>query len=635
MENGVNRGVGATEARPAARARDAEGALLLAELLMVQQIDAGGRAVPSSSHNAFGDPVVVLPTLDPGARVERARERAASGQRVSLVASAAELSRARHAMSRIAHDRLSVVFHAVEPAGVEAAFALADLGWGVLFADGVEESFDLTLIARRASEDSGTPFLVVHERGPVAATEPLAPPGNELIEAFIGAPASRLRRLTEPPEAAHPAHAHIGARGFAERVPFALGSAFRELETLTGRKHDLITRSQAGDAALMLVGLGPLGGVVMGEVDRLRAAGHDVGAVKLTALRPFPGPRLVRHLARAHAVTVLEGRDEPLAQSSPLTREVKAAFADALTWAPEYPGIGRIPRIHCGVVHARVADVEAHDIDAMVRNMHEADHGKRFFGVGGAAHEAEETLAPQPASPAIAGTGFHITGVVRDGALADAGAELLTGSIDAILALRVRATTRKEPGAGGGTAFDIVASSRRPHGVYVPQEVSLVVIDDPAWLIRGNPLARLGKQGVLAVASKRRSEAELWGDMPPYVKAIVFDRNARLIGWDPGESSDVETQRWLTAAGITGVSLASIGSRTGAGSHVDASLVERTVAGTVGVLRGSHDEVSKQAGRVARAAFESQVAVARGLVEADVESVRLGRKDARAAADHA
>ena len=35
---------------------------------------------------------------------------------------------------------------------------------------------------------------------------------------------------------------------------------------------------------------------------------------------------------------------------------------------------------------------------------------------------------------------------------ADAGAELLTGSIDAILALRVRATTRKEPGAGGGTA---------------------------------------------------------------------------------------------------------------------------------------------------------------------------------------
>ena len=581
MENGVNRGVGATEARPAARARDAEGALLVAELLMVQQIDAGGRAVPSSSHNAFGDAVVALPTVDPEARVDRARERAASGQRVALVASAAELSRARHGMSRIARDRLSVVFHAVEPAGVEAAFALADLGWGVLFADGVEESFDLTLIARRASEDSGTPFLVVHERGPVAATEPLAPPGNELIEAFIGAPAARLRRLTEPPEAAHPAHAHIGARGFAERVPFALGSAFRELETLTGRKHDLITRSQAGDAALMLVGLGPLGGVLMGEVDRLRAAGHDVGAVKLTALRPFPGPRLVRHLARALAVTVLEGRDEPLAQSSPLTREVKAAFADALTWAPEYPGIGRIPRIHCGVVHAPVADVEARDIDAIVRNMLEADHGKRFFGVGGAAEDAEETLAPQPASPQSrerdsTSPAWSATSPSRTSG-PSCSPERSTRSSpcaserrharsraerrDSVEHRRVEPTTSRRLRSAGGLA----GRHRRP-GVAHPRQ--------PAGTSRQAGSPRRGFE-----ATER---GRALGRHAPLREGHRVDRNARLIGWDPGESSDVETQRWLTAAGITGVSLASIGSRTGAGSHVDASLVERTVAGTVG-----------------------------------------------------
>jgi pyruvate-ferredoxin/flavodoxin oxidoreductase len=91
----------------------------------------------------------------------------------------------------------------------------------------------------------------------------------------------------------------------------------------------------------------------------------------------------VRILARSVAITILEGRDEPLAPSNTLTREIKTVLADALTWAPEYPGIGRVPRMHSGVVHGPLQDLGAGDIDAALENMLDGDHGKRTFGLRG------------------------------------------------------------------------------------------------------------------------------------------------------------------------------------------------------------------------------------------------------------
>ncbi len=156
----------------------------------------------------------------------------------------------------------------------------------------------------------------------------------------------------------------------------------------------MLTRSGAregADASLLVLAVGQDADVLLRDVPRLRALGHDVGAVKLTAWRPFPGPRLVRVLARALAITVVERAETPLAQSSPLTCEVKAAFADALTWAPEYPGVGRIPRIHSATLRPVVHDLEPRDIDAAVANMLAGDHGKRHFELGEQTGDSEST----------------------------------------------------------------------------------------------------------------------------------------------------------------------------------------------------------------------------------------------------
>ena len=168
MENGVSHGAKPADTPKRAVARDAAEAILLAEGAIAQSIDAGPLAslatLPDGGHNAFGERVRIHPSLGPedgAARVRQAAEWVALGERVALIASTAELLSASAVMAAMASQRLATVFHLLEPAGAEAALAFSELGWGLLFASDVEESVDLTLVARRAAEDSGTPFLVL------------------------------------------------------------------------------------------------------------------------------------------------------------------------------------------------------------------------------------------------------------------------------------------------------------------------------------------------------------------------------------------------------------------------------------------------------------------------------------------
>jgi pyruvate ferredoxin oxidoreductase alpha subunit len=271
------------------------------------------------------------------------------GDRAALVAPAERLASMRDAMRRVAGARVGLVAHAVAGHGSEDLAALSDLGWGVLVASGPEDSFDLTLIARRAAEDSGVPFLVIHglgrpTHGAGRAVAMVGIPQEKAIHAFVGSPpAARVGSAkADPPRVVG------GDRAFAERVPFALSAALREYGSVSGRRHDTFDKIPLGESPLVLVGMGPVGDALFCATGELRARGYDVGAIHITSLRPFPGPRLVKALARALAVTVLEPADEPLTHGALLARDVKSAFTDALTWVPGFPGIGRIPKLFVG-----------------------------------------------------------------------------------------------------------------------------------------------------------------------------------------------------------------------------------------------------------------------------------------------
>lgn len=355
--------------------RHAREAIAIAEGAVAQRLLVAVDGLEPPETNVFGERVVVERAKDVGALARRCAELAAGGERVALVAGASGLTAARNELAGVAALRLGVVVHCVEDegaapdsasdAGATSALSLGDLPWGVLVAVGAAESLDLALVARRAAEDSGCPFLVIHERSRRRRQELLVAPTRELGEAFLGGPRPPATREGSP-------------RAVADRVPFALASALREMESMSVRRLDVLERAPASEATLGLVGFGAVGESMISEVERLRGAGHDVVAIRLVAWRPFPGPRLIKALGRAFAVSVVDAVERPLASGAPLAVELKAAFSDALTWAPGFPGIGRIPRIASGICPPG-RDLSASDVDALVDNMLADERGHRTF----------------------------------------------------------------------------------------------------------------------------------------------------------------------------------------------------------------------------------------------------------------
>jgi|CZKU01.1.fsa_nt_gi pyruvate-ferredoxin/flavodoxin oxidoreductase len=642
-------------------ARDLSGAIALVEGAVAQRVLVAIDGFEVPEHNAFGEPVAVERGGDVAELVRRAASAAGEGQRVALIARAADLPAARNELAAVASRRLGLVVHVIaEPAragaspsitGLAPALALDDLFWGMLLGAGVSDAIDLALIARRAAEDSGCPFFVVHEASHAHDIEPIASPSRELCDAFLGPAHGGARRASQPADAGDPI---AGDRAFAERVPFALGSAMRELEALTGRHHDVIERAPALDAPVGLVGAGALGDSLIADVERLRASGDDVVAVRVVSWRPFPAPRLVRALGRALAVTVLERVDQPLASSAPLAIQLKAAFSDALTWAPDYPGIGRIPRIVSGLV-APGREVDSTDLDAILHNVLANERGKRTFVLGG--DEAHSLWTP-PATRTAAGA-FVMRGICAHRETAVAAAELSAAVLASALGLRTRVTVRDlPPDEGGGVAFDLVAGRDRPRGTHAPHAVGVIALGDPALLARleqANALGRLAPGGVVAIPSGRRAAEALWAEVPPRAKAVIFDLGARVVGWSPPRSprggepgADRSAHRhaehdagedagqnagqepWVMAAAFVGIALALGSASQVTQVEIDGQVVEREVgeALRVGVASHAHGAaaVADIGGLAARSVFESLVEVPRAMIDRDDDGVRLGRR---------
>src|SRR6266540_3162454 len=72
-------------------------------------------------------------------------------------------------------------------AGHDDVYGVADCGWGALFARNAQEAGDLALIARRAAEETETPFLNVQDGFLTTHTiENVRLPEPELMKQFVG-----------------------------------------------------------------------------------------------------------------------------------------------------------------------------------------------------------------------------------------------------------------------------------------------------------------------------------------------------------------------------------------------------------------------------------------------------------------
>src|SRR5438445_843673 len=116
-------------------------------------------------------------------------------------------------------------------------------------------------------------------------------------------------------------------------------------------------------------------------VDYLREKGIKAGCVAQFVFRPFPGGQVVKALKNCKAFTVFERMDDPLSTTgNHLTREIKAAFCDALTGQNGQDRIDRIPQIYSAAAGLGSRDVRPGDIIAAFHNM--INDGPDFFCVG-------------------------------------------------------------------------------------------------------------------------------------------------------------------------------------------------------------------------------------------------------------
>jgi pyruvate-ferredoxin/flavodoxin oxidoreductase len=332
----------------------------------------------------------------------RAAGAAREGKRVAAVLAPRELLGALEALHAVARARAPIVVHVLGGAGGmstcagrdEIALAL-DTGAGVVVTWNAQESVDLTLAVRRAAEDAETPFLLVTDgSGPVMAL-----PGGGLVDTFLGPcrpvtvgadPYPAVARdgpmgETAKPPAQLEAPALDGKRrerSFAARVPFALAAAMRELGDLTGRTIAPAERYETADAEEILVAVGQAYAAARAAAEALRQEGRRVGAVGVRVLRPFFSSDLVKAVARARAVAVIEPLDVALAPAGPLATCLKAAFADALTWAPGFPGVGHIPTIVSVAFATIVGAVTEREVREALGELSAGDRAKRLLVFG-------------------------------------------------------------------------------------------------------------------------------------------------------------------------------------------------------------------------------------------------------------
>jgi len=161
------------------------------------------QAVADGAENLWGERLSFLEPESEHSSASAAEGFAVAGGRVTNFTSGQGLVLMKEVLFTISGKRLPVVFHVGARAltsqalnvhaGHDDVMAVADTGWGMLFAANVQQAADLALIARRAAENSHTPFFSCQDGFRTTHTlESVRSPKPDLMRKCVGAPAERV-----------------------------------------------------------------------------------------------------------------------------------------------------------------------------------------------------------------------------------------------------------------------------------------------------------------------------------------------------------------------------------------------------------------------------------------------------------
>jgi pyruvate-ferredoxin/flavodoxin oxidoreductase len=371
-------------------------------------------------------------------------------------------------------------------------------------------------------------FLTTHTIENVRLAEP------EMMQEYIGDPRARLTSLFDPAAPLQTGTVQnqdaymkgkVAQRQWYDEVPRHLQEAFAEFYRLTGRRYDFVDGYRLDDAEYAIVGLGTVLETARPAVDWMRTKfGWKVGLLHVTSFRPFPAREIVAALKHCKAVSVIERMDNPLAKDNPLTLEVKAALADAMSEGT----LARMPRFFSGVYGLGSRDVRVGDIIATAQNM--IDDGKRFFSLGIRHASALERRHNPDVRPKGA---FSLRGHSVGGFGSVTTNKVIASLVEEVFGLYVQAFPKygsDKKGLPTNYYLTIAPEPIREHSEVV--YVDFVPVHDSNAFETSDPLLGLREGGVLFVQSRAANDAEAWAQIPPDAQETIRHRKVRVLYLD-------------------------------------------------------------------------------------------------------
>ncbi len=506
-------------------------------------------AVANGQKNLWGSGLFFLEPESEHSSASACEGFALAGGRVTNFTSGQGLVLMKEVLYTIAGKRLPVVFHIGARAltshslnvhaGHDDVMAVADCGWGMLFARNAQEAQDLALIARRVAEVSHTPFmniqdgfLTTHTIERVRLAEPA------LMQEYVGDPRGRVVNLFDP---ARPIQTgviqnqdaymkgKVAQRYWYDEVPRQLQEAFDEFHRLTGRRYDFVDGYRLDDAEYAIVGLGSTMETAMPAVDWMREKfGWKVGLLHVTSLRPFPARAIVAALKNCKAISVIERMDNPLAKDNPLTTEVKAAFADALAGMDGYENLARMPKVYSGVYGLGSRDTRVGDLVAVAQNM--VENGKTFFALN-IKHPAALQRRHDP--DVRAKGAFSMRGHSIGGYGSVTTNKVIASLVEEIFGLYVQAYPKygsDKKGLPTTYYLTVAAEPIREHSEL--EHVDFVPIHDANAFASSDPLTGVAEGGAIFLQSRHQTDAEVWAHIPRAAQETILNKRLRVYYLD-------------------------------------------------------------------------------------------------------
>jgi pyruvate-ferredoxin/flavodoxin oxidoreductase len=527
-------------------------------------------AVADGRTDLFGTPLRFIEPESEHSSASAAEGAALAGARVTNFTAGQGLVLMKEVLFVISGKRLPVVFHVGARAltsqalnihaGHDDMMAVADCGWGMLFARNAQEAADLAAIARRAAEAGDTPFMVAQDGFLTTHTlENVQLPEDELLREFVGDPRDHVRDLFDPAEALMTGvvqnqdsymKGRIGQRAYTDRLPAILDDAYAEWARLTGRRYGPINTYRTEGADEILVSMGTIADTAITVVDHLRAQGRQVGCVAVTAFRPFPARELVLALRGARAVGVVERTDEPLAAANPLTRELRSALYDIAAEG------GMVPRVLSISAGLGSRDVAAGDLVAIFDRL--ADHGQdeqRHYVVG-IRHPLALPVVPVDLRPAGA---YSLRGHSIGGFGSVTTNKLVATLSGELFGKQVQAYPRYGSEKKGLPTTYYLTIADEPIRLHAElEQVEFVPLHDVSAFGLGDPLAGLADGGDVFIQSPLADPEAIWASIPASFRAEILARRIRVTALDTASLAKRHAPRADLEVRMQGVALVGV-----------------------------------------------------------------------------